>query len=216
MLNSHAVTGGLARLVCCTNPSNRARDRLAADGHIAGGRRSGWRRRRNDGAARSPDPGDDGFVMNTGASDRIARIDRSDTAETTASPIPVRTLAGRWLLAAFAAVVVWSNMGSAMAQDATAGQAVFRSQCSICHSVQPSRNQVGPSLFGVVGRPSGSIPGFRYSQANRGSGLIWDVSTLDRYITRPGAIVPHTFMTYGGLKDDQRRIDLIAYLSTLR
>jgi cytochrome c2 len=103
----------------------------------------------------------------------------------------------------------------AYAQDAAAGERVFKSQCSICHSPQPDRNIIGPSLFSVVGRHSGLIAGFRYSAANKNSGLVWDVSTLDRYLAGPRQVVPGTLMTYPGLKDQHQRADLIAYLVTL-
>ena len=97
----------------------------------------------------------------------------------------------------------------------TAGEAVFKSQCGICHSVQPGRNQVGPSLAGIVGRKAGQVPGFHYSPANKNSGLTWDEATLDRYLASPSTVVPHTIMTYGGLKDADKRANLIAYLATL-
>ncbi len=104
----------------------------------------------------------------------------------------------------------------AYAQDAVAGARIFQSQCSICHSPQPGRNVVGPSLFGVVGRHSGVIPNFRYSTANQSSGLVWTPPTLDRYLTAPRQVVPGTLMSYPGLKDDRERGDLIAYLASLR
>jgi len=104
---------------------------------------------------------------------------------------------------------------NARAQNAAAGKQVFSAQCSICHSPQPNQNLVGPSLFSVVGRHSGAVPGFHYSGANRQSGLTWDVTTLDRYLTAPRDVVPGTLMTYPGLKDPQKRADLIAFLSTL-
>jgi cytochrome c len=107
-------------------------------------------------------------------------------------------------------------VGAAHAQDAAAGARIFRSQCSICHSPQPGRNIIGPSLFGVVGRHSGTIPDFRYSAANRASGLVWNPPTLDRYLTAPREVVPGTLMTYPGLKDEHQRSDLIAYLASLR
>jgi cytochrome c len=106
--------------------------------------------------------------------------------------------------------------GAAHAQDAAAGARVFRSQCSICHSPQPGRNIIGPSLFGVVGRHSGAIPDFHYSTANRASGLVWNPPTLDRYLTAPREVVPGTLMTYPVLKDEHQRGDLITYLATLR
>ena len=106
-------------------------------------------------------------------------------------------------------------VAQARAQDAAAGEKVFKSQCDICHSAQPSRNIIGPSLYSVVGRHSGMIPGFHYSAANRASGLVWDPTTLDRYLTAPRQVVPGTLMTYSGLKDSHQRADLIAYLATL-
>lgn len=122
---------------------------------------------------------------------------------------------GRVLLAAVLGGFAWWSVGPADAQNAAAGAAVFKSQCSICHTVQSGRNLVGPSLFGVVGRHAGTVPGFHYSAANRDSGLTWDAATLDRYLTSPATVVPHTIMTYAGLKDAQKRADLIAYLSTV-
>jgi len=121
-----------------------------------------------------------------------------------------------WLtmVAALAAIGA-ATSGAARAADAVAGEAVFKSQCSICHSVQPGRNQVGPSLAGVVGRTAGQVPGFHYSSANKNSDLTWDAATLDRYLTSPNAVVPKTTMTYGGLRDADKRANLIAYLSTL-
>jgi cytochrome c len=121
----------------------------------------------------------------------------------------------RFLLAIWVSGIALSSVGPASAQDAGAGAAVFKSQCGICHSPLAGRNMVGPSLFDVVGRPAGKVAGFHYSPANRDSGLTWDAATLDRYLTAPGTVVPHTIMTYAGLKDAKKRADLIAYLSTL-
>jgi cytochrome c len=102
----------------------------------------------------------------------------------------------------------------AIAQDAEVGRQVFNNYCSICHSVQPQRNLIGPSLFGVVGRHSGQIAGFRYSEANRSSGLTWEPETLDRFLTSPRQVVPGTLMTFPGLKNPKQRADVIAFLAT--
>ena len=104
----------------------------------------------------------------------------------------------------------------AQAQDAVTGERSFKADCSICHSPQPGRNLIGPSLFNVVNRHSGEISNFHYSEANRNSGLTWNVATLDRYLTAPRELVPGTKMTFPGLKDAKQRADLIAYLETLR
>lgn len=119
------------------------------------------------------------------------------------------------ILTALSVFIVIGTAQAARAADAAAGEVVFKSQCSICHSAQPGRNMMGPSLAGIVGRKAGVEPGFHYSPANEKSGLTWDAATLDRYLTSPAAVVPHTIMTYGGLKDADKRANLIAYLSTL-
>jgi cytochrome c len=103
----------------------------------------------------------------------------------------------------------------AQAQDVSTGERVFKADCGICHSPQPGRNLVGPSLFNVVNRRSGEIAGFHYSDANRNSGLVWNATTLDRYLSAPRELVPGTKMTFPGVKDAQQRADLIAYLATL-
>jgi cytochrome c len=120
------------------------------------------------------------------------------------------------LLGAAAFAWIFGLAGTVHAQDASTGARLFKSQCSICHSQKPDRNIVGPSLFGVVGRHSGMIPNFHYSDANRASGLVWNPATLDRYLAAPRQVVPGTLMTYPGLKDPHQRADLIAYLATLR
>ncbi len=122
----------------------------------------------------------------------------------------------RLVLLAVAIAAPFSAAIRAQALDAAAGERVFNSQCSICHSPRPARNIIGPSLFSVVGRHSGIVPGFHYSAANRRSGITWDVAVLDRYLTAPGKVVPGTLMNYPGLKDPKQRADLIAYLATLR
>jgi cytochrome c len=116
---------------------------------------------------------------------------------------------------AISVFVLFAGGIPACAQDASVGRDVFQSQCSICHSPRPGRNIVGPSLFGIVGRHSGRIPGFPYSAANLRSGITWDPPTLDRYLASPQQVVPGTAMTYPGLPDPQKRANLLAFLETL-
>ncbi|HKF72046.1 MAG TPA: cytochrome c family protein [Stellaceae bacterium] len=103
----------------------------------------------------------------------------------------------------------------ARAQNAENGQKAFKQQCGLCHDVAAGKNRVGPSLFGVVGRKAGGADGFHYSDGNKNSGLTWDQATLDKYLADPRATVPGTTMTYAGLKNDEQRKDIIAYLATL-
>jgi cytochrome c len=89
-----------------------------------------------------------------------------------------------------------------LAGDPAAGEKQFKSKCAICHTVEQGKNKIGPSLFGVVGRKSGSIEGFKYSEANRAANLTWDEPTLDKYLTDPKALVKGTIMTFPGIKND--------------
>ena len=71
---------------------------------------------------------------------------------------------------------------------------------------------VGPSLHAIQGRKSGSVPGYSYSTANKNSGITWTNEKLFQYLETPQRIIPGTKMTYTGLKDPQKRADVIAYL----
>jgi cytochrome c len=100
----------------------------------------------------------------------------------------------------------------ARAQDA--GETVFKRNCAICHTTEPGKNKIGPSLAGVVGRKAGSIPDYSYSQANKSSGVTWDEATLDTYLTAPTKFVPGTKMVFPGLKNPDDRTAVIAWLKT--
>jgi cytochrome c len=101
---------------------------------------------------------------------------------------------------------------AARAQDA--GEAVFKKNCAICHSTEPGKNKIGPSLAGVIGRKSGSAPNFTYSNANKTSNVTWDEATLDTYLTAPSKFMPGTKMVFAGLKTPEDRQAVIAYLKT--
>jgi cytochrome c len=101
---------------------------------------------------------------------------------------------------------------AAQAQDAAAGKAVF-TVCKACHAVgEGAKNQVGPTLNGIVGRKSGVQDGFTYSEAMKNANLTWDEATLAEYIANPKAKIPGNKMVYAGQKDEQKLKDLIAFL----
>ncbi len=99
--------------------------------------------------------------------------------------------------------------------DADAGKKVF-AKCGICHSVEKDTNKIGPSLYGIVGRPAHSEPGFTYSDAMMHHDVTWTPEELDTYLVDPRKVVVGTKMIFPGLKDDTQRKDLIAYLITLK
>ena len=97
--------------------------------------------------------------------------------------------------------------------NAAKGEKVF-GQCKTCHVAEKGVNRVGPSLWAVVGRTAGSIADYKYSVANKNSGLVWSDTQLFTYLEAPQKVVPGTKMAFAGLKKPQDRADIIAYLKT--
>src|SRR6516225_7232950 len=96
--------------------------------------------------------------------------------------------------------------------DAAAGKLVFR-KCQVCHSLDPGKDVLGPSLAGIIGRKSGAEPNYAYSPAMKDANLTWDAKTLDGYLDDPQKFVPGTKMPFPGLKTAQDRADVIAFLA---
>jgi cytochrome c len=96
--------------------------------------------------------------------------------------------------------------------DSVRGKALYRG-CEACHSVED--NDLGPRHRGVVGRLAGSVEDYSYSKALKQSGLTWNESTLDQWLTNPSDLVPGTKMFFK-LDDPQARADVIAYLEELK
>ncbi|MCZ8135876.1 MAG: cytochrome c family protein [Porphyrobacter sp.] len=97
--------------------------------------------------------------------------------------------------------------------DAAAGEKVF-ALCRSCHVLDEGVNRVGPSLHKVVGRKSGSVAGFAYSDANKNSGVTWTTDVLFKYLEDPKGFMPGTKMAFPGIKDAQDRANLVAYLES--
>lgn len=115
-------------------------------------------------------------------------------------------------MAAMALVsVAWSVVGAAHAADANAGREVFK-KCAVCHRLEPNRNAMGPSLYGVVGRKAGTAPGFKYSAALKGADFEWTAELLDRWLRNPKGLVPGTKMPFAGLPNSEDRANVIEYL----
>lgn len=111
-----------------------------------------------------------------------------------------------------ASAVLCAATGASNAQDAAAGEKVFN-LCKACHKIgENAKNAIGPVLNGVIGRPAGSVEGFKYSKANKESGITWDEETFKVYIKDPKAKIPGTKMIFPGVKDPKKVEDLLAYL----
>lgn len=145
----------------------------------------------------------------TGRPDAAARQVRSSLGG-------VRTEVARWTLVCGSVGVGVSLFASpATAKpDVSAGEKHFAA-CAACHAPDLS-TKTGPDLRGVVGRKVGAVPGFRYSRALKTAGVSWDDARLDAFLAEPQTVFPGNAMPFPGLPDAKQRLDLIAYLKTLR
>ncbi|HWA04192.1 MAG TPA: cytochrome c family protein [Rhizomicrobium sp.] len=100
------------------------------------------------------------------------------------------------------------------AADSAAGQKIS-ARCDQCHDItKGGPNKIGPNLWGVVGRPRASHPGFSYSGAMSASHDAWSFDNLFKFLKSPAAYVPGTKMSFAGLRSAQDRINLLAWLRT--
>lgn len=101
--------------------------------------------------------------------------------------------------------------------DAVNGAKIFK-KCAACHTVEKGGgDRVGPNLHNVMERGIAAEPGYNYSKAMKAfaaTGSKWTEDTLFKYLEKPRALVPGTYMSFPGLKKAQDRKDLLAYLTT--
>ncbi|MCY1277491.1 Cytochrome c-552 [compost metagenome] len=102
-----------------------------------------------------------------------------------------------------------SNMSMA-ACDAAAGQKLFDSKCTACHSL--SAHKVGPRLNDVYGRQVGTAEGFGYTPTLEQAGFTWDAEKLDAFLSGPMNFLPGTAMAFGGLRKQEDRQNVICFL----
>ncbi|HHY49172.1 MAG TPA: cytochrome c family protein, partial [Alphaproteobacteria bacterium] len=111
------------------------------------------------------------------------------------------------------------DIGTLLASANADQGAAAVSKCKGCHNFeQGAGNKQGPELYGVVGRPIAAHEGFGYSDAliaHAEGGKTWTYEELDAFLHAPKEAVPGTKMNFGGLKDDQERANVIAYLASI-
>ena len=106
---------------------------------------------------------------------------------------------------------------SASAQDKPnwrEGRKVFK-RCESCHTFKVGEHRFSPSLAGFYGRNVGAARDFTYSKGMREKsveGLVWTGETLNIFLTAPGKFIPKTKMNFPGLRAEQGRRNVIAYL----
>ena len=119
-----------------------------------------------------------------------------------------------WLPLLIAAGIVGAAANTPAAAEANAehGKTLFQA-CAACHSLDPKVNKLGPSLNGLIGRPSASVEGFLYSPAMRRAKIIWTAELLNGYLESPqSGVFKGNKMPFAGLPDAEDRADLIAYI----
>lgn len=102
--------------------------------------------------------------------------------------------------------------------DMPNGERQFMRKCSICHSLEPGPSRkAGPTLGGVFGRRAGTVPGYAYSPALGGSGIVWDETSIDALFDQgPDHFIPGSKMPTQVITGDADRADLIAFLKQMQ
>ena len=110
-----------------------------------------------------------------------------------------------------------SESGNIMAlfasTNAAEGTKIFK-KCAACHSItEGGANKIGPALWGVLGRPAGSVPGYKYSKAMAAHGKNWSFEEMNGFLTKPKDWIKGTKMSFAGLKKAEHRAAVILYLN---
>jgi cytochrome c len=96
--------------------------------------------------------------------------------------------------------------------DPIRGKETFEKRCTGCHALTTDRE--GPHLRGVFGRTSGTVPGFSYSDALKNAHIVWDETSLEKWLTDPDVLVPGNNMEFH-VPNPQERADLVQFLKEI-
>lgn len=92
----------------------------------------------------------------------------------------------------------------------------LHAQCVSCHTFDAGgANGQGPNLHDVFGRGVGSHAGYAYSEAMTAHGGNWDYLALNDFLTSPASVVRGTKMAFAGIRNDEDRTAVIAYLRSI-
>ncbi|KAJ9049236.1 iso-1-cytochrome c [Entomophthora muscae] len=94
-----------------------------------------------------------------------------------------------------------------------AGASLFKKYCSQCHTIAKNGgNKIGPNLYNIIGRESGTLKGYAYSVALQKSGFVWTEDILSEYLLSPRKFIPGTKMVFAGIKQKTDRDNLVSFL----
>lgn len=112
-------------------------------------------------------------------------------------------------VAAALAGLFWTFGSGAAQGESAAGRIAFEKRCTGCHALDHDKE--GPRLGGVVGRKAGTVAAFPYSDAVKGSSVVWTEEVLDKWLTDPETVIPATDMAFR-LANAGERTAIIAFL----
>ncbi|VDM80916.1 unnamed protein product [Strongylus vulgaris] len=96
--------------------------------------------------------------------------------------------------------------------DYEKGKQIYKLRCLQCHTINSMAARTGPSLNGIMGRASGVVPDYTYSEANKKKNITWTRETMFEFLANPKKFMPGTKMVFPGLKKPEDRADLIKYM----
>ena len=98
--------------------------------------------------------------------------------------------------------------------DLAKGEGVFK-KCTACHTIDKGgANGTGPNLWGVMGKPLGSVPGYAYSAPLKAKGGNWGWEEMSQWLKSPRDFIPGTKMTFAGIGKGEDRANLIAWMNS--
>lgn len=96
--------------------------------------------------------------------------------------------------------------------DSAKGKRIF-ARCKACHNLTAApRSRMGPNLDDLFGRQAGAYEGYKYSKALGEADFVWTEEKLDQWLAQPKTFMPGNKMAFAGLRKEQDRKDLLAYL----
>ena len=105
---------------------------------------------------------------------------------------------------------IMALLASASSAD---GKKVFK-KCAACHSIaKGGGNKIGPSLWGVLGRKTGSVSDYKYSKAMIAHGKTWSFEEMNNFLIKPKDWIKGTKMSFAGLKSEKDRAAVILYMN---
>jgi|TARA_B100001093_G_scaffold514934_1_gene590116 cytochrome c len=98
--------------------------------------------------------------------------------------------------------------------DLNHGEKVFK-KCSACHmNVSGGKNMIGPNLWGVIGRKTASVAGYKYSSALSSYSKEWTFEEMNGFLIKPASYIKGTKMAFAGLRKEKDRASVILYLNS--